>query len=753
MKNYNLSGVSAIGCLVLLFSCFSANADASRMLIDFGRSNGTDGSETIGPDTNGNYWNNVSSNDFQVASSYTPVALVDVANAATGMSIQPFGVDGGNFRANGRNTGGLLSPNPSLLGDFAIGTATEDYFFVEQNQNTSSPNDPGGLLLTGLDPESVYSFRFFGSRQTTSLRETRYSAIGGNTVEFVTMLSSGPGIGTSYDGNNDNIVEISGITPDANNEITLLVSVVQGNYAYINVMEINATQVPEPSSLVLLGGAAAVLMVGSRLRRLRQTLLVAAVAATTLVAADQVDAQPYQNEVNRWNSQDAADPLPEGGIVFVGSSSIRRWEQVTRDFADYNVIQRGIGGAQFDDVNVQVDDLVIKHNPSAVVVWAGTNDLAAGDSGLEVADDYLGFVNAIHTADPNVDIFFLGIMPTPGRESNRAKEDVANADIQLYASTHEHAHYIDLPASFDALGAYSGTDFQNKFVDSIHLNRDGYDLWTSIVRPQVEAVMAPDKVYTPNTALTVGERIMFDFGANDGTNGVATTSPDTNGNHWNNWYSINGGANILPGEHMGNLINTDGEDTGVGLTITAQFNNNGKLNGGLFSPDPSLLGDLAVESATVDYFFSTGDGVQGGGDDDTAGGFMLTGLNKDHLYDFRIFGTRNTTDVRETEYRLIGANEQSAILQTSGPDIGSDGSYDGNDDIVIEIVGMQPDAFGQIFFDQTVISGNFAYIGAMEITVAGIAPNSNSNVPEPSSVLLCLAGAAVVAGGWYRRNR
>ena len=44
------------------------------------------------------------------------------------------------------------------------------------------------------------------------------------------------------------------------------------------------------------------------------------------------------------------DPPPQNALVFVGSSSIRRWEELTRDFADYNVIQRGIGGAFFDDL-------------------------------------------------------------------------------------------------------------------------------------------------------------------------------------------------------------------------------------------------------------------------------------------------------------------------------------------------------------------------------------------------------------------
>lgn len=472
-------------------------------------------------------------------------------------------------------------------------------------------------------------------------------------------------------------------------------------------------------------------------------LSLAALAAAGLLVASNVLAQPYQTEINRWNAQDAIDPMPSNGLVFVGSSSIRRWEQLTRDFADYNVIQRGIGGALFDDVNYQVNDLVLKYNPRGVVVWVGTNDLASGSDGNEVTADYQAFVNAVHTAQPNVEIFYLGIMPTPGRQGNKPQEDVANANIASIASGDPKQHYIDLPAAFATLNPYAGVDFQNKFVDSIHLNRDGYDFWTTNIRPQIEAVLAPDKVYTPNpNGPRPGDRILFDFGPSNSEDGDHTASPDVNGNYWNNWHAIDGGNNILPGEHLANLVDTTGAGTGVRLTLTAQYESNGKVNGGLLLPNSALLGDLAIGSATEDYFFSTADGVQGGGDDDDGGGFMLDGLDPNLSYNFKFFGSRYTTETRITEYAVVGANSQSVWLTTSGNNIGANGVYDGNDDEIAEVLGVRPDAFGQIFVDMTLIQGSYAYLNAMEVTA----------VPEPNSLLLmasCVAGLGFAVG----RNR
>jgi hypothetical protein len=136
------------------------------------------------------------------------------------------------------------------------------------------------------------------------------------------------------------------------------------------------------------------------------------------------------------------------------------------------------------------------------------------------------------------------------------------------------------------------------------------------------------------------------------------------------------------------------------MTISGQFLTNGKNNGGLFAPNGSdfaLLGDLAVETATEDYFYSTGDDLYNQGSDDVPGAFMLEGLDPALSYELRLFGSRDTTETRETEYAVHGANEETLNLQSSGADIGGNGSYDGNDDEVTVLSGIRPDAFGQVF--------------------------------------------------------
>ncbi|MEM7683027.1 MAG: GDSL-type esterase/lipase family protein, partial [Planctomycetota bacterium] len=276
---------------------------------------------------------------------------------------------------------------------------------------------------------------------------------------------------------------------------------------------------------------------------------------STLALTSPAAGQTYQSDIDRWTAQDALNPRVEGSVVFVGSSSIRRWEELTLDFADYHVIQRGFGGSQFEQLNGFVNDIVLPYQPSAVVVWSGTNDIASGESSAEVLADYQQFVSLVHTAQPDVEIFYLGISPTPGRQANQPTETAANAAIAGAAAADSKLHYIDLPAAFATLNPYADPAFTSKYVDSIHLNRDGYDFWESIIRPEIEAVVAPNKVFALNPLTAQpGDKILFDFGPSNPTDGDPTTSPDVRGNHWNNWHPATGEVAINAGEHIGNLV-------------------------------------------------------------------------------------------------------------------------------------------------------------------------------------------------------
>ena len=66
---------------------------------------------------------------------------------------------------------------------------------------------------------------------------------------------------------------------------------------------------------------------------------------------------------------------PHDGVLFIGSSSIRRWDDIAIDMAPYRTIQRGYGGAKYSDLAVFTQRLIHPHKYRALVIFVG-NDVS-----------------------------------------------------------------------------------------------------------------------------------------------------------------------------------------------------------------------------------------------------------------------------------------------------------------------------------------------------------------------------------------
>lgn len=205
---------------------------AKEMYLDFGPNDGSNGdlTPTNTADANGNYWNNITAN---APNGVTPVpttfvtSLVDKANVATDIAVA---VTAGTIKTNGKQNGALLTPNANYLGELAISTATEDYFFVQDGTGT--------LTFSGLNVSKGYRFRIFGARETTETRTTGFTFTGDNTVTG-TLQTSGANLSGAGVNTNNNVIFVSElVTPSATGEITLVVDRPVSGFGYINVMKI-----------------------------------------------------------------------------------------------------------------------------------------------------------------------------------------------------------------------------------------------------------------------------------------------------------------------------------------------------------------------------------------------------------------------------------------------------------------------------------------------------------------------------------
>ncbi|MDB6078341.1 MAG: hypothetical protein JWO82_2088 [Akkermansiaceae bacterium] len=240
MKNPLLKSV--IFGLALTAVSQTASA-AGTVLVDFGFVTGSSaGSPTISPDTNGNYWNNVTSTAVATSiaggTGLTLNNLVNTTNSGTGINLTL----SGPWLSSGIGFGGLNQNTPAL-GIFGIQTATQDYYFV---------NSTCTVTISGLNPASIYDLSMFGSRDTTEVRITNYTIVDLLGSHSTLLQTSGPGIGGgTYNGNNSTIATLAGMKPNASGILTLSVTNATSNFGYLGVLGIK--EVPEASSALLIG--------------------------------------------------------------------------------------------------------------------------------------------------------------------------------------------------------------------------------------------------------------------------------------------------------------------------------------------------------------------------------------------------------------------------------------------------------------------------------------------------------------------
>lgn len=205
-------------------------------------------------------------------------------------------------------------------------------------------------------------------------------------------------------------------------------------------------------------------------------------------------------------------------------------------------------------------------------------------------------------------------------------------------------------------------------------------------------------------------RFFFDFGATpQGANKCETTpSPDINGNWWNNLTNTSDGSKYAAaGTVYDSLTDSEGNAATLTVTLNDRFSTNGMSGGGgLLTPDATQLGDLAIATATSDYFFYEAD--------QTDCSMTFGGLDADKAYRFHIFASRKATDNRTGNYQLSGYNIWGGTLQAAGTNLGGDGVNQNNSSILVSDY-MFADADGNIKLTVKRASGTYIPLNCMKI--------------------------------------
>jgi lysophospholipase L1-like esterase len=217
------------------------------------------------------------------------------------------------------------------------------------------------------------------------------------------------------------------------------------------------------------------------------SIVLAAVPAVLLPAAvhAQTDTHAAEFSSAEFAKADEKHMPPPGGVLFVGSSSIRLWDNLEQQFNTAPVVvKRGFGGSRMEDCTAQLSRLVIPYKPRVVVVYAGENDLAEGRLPDQVLRSFATFVNGVRAKLPNTRIAYVSIKPSIARQQLLAKIRATNALIRNYVAGLGNAEYIDVfTPMLDKQGAPRADLFRE---DKLHMNAAGYAIWQAAIAPAIK---------------------------------------------------------------------------------------------------------------------------------------------------------------------------------------------------------------------------------------------------------------------------
>lgn len=188
-------------------------------------------------------------------------------------------------------------------------------------------------------------------------------------------------------------------------------------------------------------------------------------------------------------------------ILITGSSTMAAWHESARDLSPMVSENIGVGGTTMLEQLALAKSTIPQKKPDVILLYAGANDVAGGTSPQHVVDEVRQFVAEVHAELPRTVVYFVSVNPTPARLAaragyeavNRALADAANADPG------GALRFIDtVPALLNPDGSVDPDRF---VADGIHLNTEGYEIFSGIVRARL---LADGYQYRPCRSDAVG---------------------------------------------------------------------------------------------------------------------------------------------------------------------------------------------------------------------------------------------------------
>jgi lysophospholipase L1-like esterase len=209
-------------------------------------------------------------------------------------------------------------------------------------------------------------------------------------------------------------------------------------------------------------------------------------------------AQQLANQLLDWNQfgryhadneKLKAQPADPGRVVFMGDSITDGWK-LAQYFPGKPYVNRGIGGQTTPQMLNRMFEDVINLKPAAVIIFAGTNDIArnTGPSTIEMVEENFQAMSELALAH-GIKVILCSVTPVSDygprkMTEGRPPQDILklNAWLQAYAAR-IHAVYADY---YGAVVDEKGLLKEGISRDGLHPNDKGYELMAPVAAAAIQ---------------------------------------------------------------------------------------------------------------------------------------------------------------------------------------------------------------------------------------------------------------------------
>jgi len=197
--------------------------------------------------------------------------------------------------------------------------------------------------------------------------------------------------------------------------------------------------------------------------------------------------QWYEAEVRALERARIRRGIGERTPVFYGSSSIRLWDTLAEDVGP-GILNLAFGGSTLEACDHFFARLVAPVNPRSLLVYAGDNDLGDGRTVEQALGWFRSLADKVEDSLGAIPFGFISIKPSPARFPIVDRISRLNDLVRQEIEARPSGYYVDVfPAMLNEAGQ-PRTELY--FEDGLHLNREGYRLWGSILQPYRNQIFA-----------------------------------------------------------------------------------------------------------------------------------------------------------------------------------------------------------------------------------------------------------------------